>query len=56
MVTMREVQAISRKGSEPSENPQRLYARPVNDGMIQSDLHGDMQSQAETPWPTAKWL
>ncbi len=28
MVTMHGVQAISRKDSERSENPQRLYARP----------------------------
>jgi hypothetical protein len=48
---MHGVQAISRKGSERSENPQRLYARPIQDGMRQSDLHGDMQSQTETSWP-----
>jgi len=47
---MHGVQAISRKDSERSENPQRLYARPSN-GMRQSDLHGDMQSQTETIWP-----
>ena len=35
------------------ENPQRLYARPGN-GMIQSDLHGNVQSAAEmtAPAPT----
>jgi hypothetical protein len=52
MVTMHGVQAISRKDSERSENPQRLYARLVGtDEMRQSDLHGDMQSQTETIWP-----
>jgi hypothetical protein len=50
---MQGVQAISRKDSERSENPQRLYARPspIRNGMRQSDLHGDMQSQTETIWP-----
>ena len=51
-VTKRWVQAISRKDPEQSGNPQRLYARPVDDdGMRKSDLHGDMQSQTETIWP-----
>ena len=43
-----------------SENPQRLYAEhPIcpeaaASGMkIQSELHGDMQSQAEMTWPPA---
>jgi LAGLIDADG endonuclease len=35
------------------ENPQRLYAGP-SDGMRQSDLYGDMQSQTETIWPSLK--
>ena len=34
------------------ENPQRLYARPSGSGrMIQSGLHGNMQSAAEMPVP-----
>ena len=34
------------------ENPQRLYARPPGEGrMIQSGLHGNMQSAAEMPAP-----
>jgi hypothetical protein len=34
------------------ENPQRLYARPPgNERMIQSGLHGNMQSAAEMPAP-----
>ena len=67
LVTTHGVQAISRKDSERSENPQRLYARPISggepcgppdhwNGMRQSDLHGDMQSQTETIWPSAKLL
>jgi hypothetical protein len=36
-------------------DPQRLYARharPLRGGVMrQSELHGDMQSQAETTWP-----
>jgi LAGLIDADG endonuclease len=35
------------------QNPQRLHARqgPVRAWKIQSELHGDMQSQAEMTWP-----
>jgi len=34
------------------ENPQRLHARPPREGpMIQSGLHGNMQSAAEMPAP-----
>ena len=35
------------------ENPQRLHARqgPAGAWKIQSELHGDMQSQAEMTWP-----
>jgi len=39
-------------------NPQRPYAEhpPVELGAVKiwSDLHGDMQSQAEMTWPTAQ--
>ena len=37
-----------------NQNPQRLYAgHPGQTGMkIQSELHGDMQSQAEMTWPS----
>ena len=47
------VQMISRKDSKESfENPQRLYARPSENGrMIQSGLHGNMQSAAEMSAP-----
>ena len=35
-----------------SQNPQRLYARRGFEApKIQSELHGDMQSQAEMTWP-----
>jgi hypothetical protein len=36
-----------------SENPQRLHAEhPLPTGVkVQSELHGDMQSQAEMTWP-----
>ena len=40
---------------KPRQDPQRLHARPapkVGAVKIQSDLHGDMQSQAEMPWPS----
>ena len=34
------------------QNPQRLYAGPgLRARKIQSELHGDMQSQAEMTWP-----
>jgi LAGLIDADG DNA endonuclease family protein len=33
------------------QNPQRLYAGPGKARKIQSELHGDMQSQAEMTWP-----
>ena len=34
------------------QNPQRLYAgQGENARKIQSELHGDMQSQAEMSWP-----
>ena len=35
-------------------NPQRPYARHHAKHVVKiwSDLHGDMQSQAEMPWPT----
>ena len=38
------------------QNPQRPYAKPREEipGMIWSDLHGDMQSQAEMSWPDRK--
>ncbi len=33
-------------------NPQRLHARQGREAWkIQSELHGDMQSQAEMTWP-----
>jgi len=37
----------------PFRDPQRLYAerRLRRATKIQSDLHGDMQSQAEMTWP-----
>jgi hypothetical protein len=47
---MHGAQTISRKDSDRSENPQRLYAR-LRDEMRQSELHGDMQSQTDTIWP-----
>ena len=35
------------------QNPQRLHARQgENARKIQSELHGDMQSQAEMTWPS----
>jgi hypothetical protein len=35
------------------QNPQRLHARPGREAWkIQSELHGDMQSQAEMTWPS----
>jgi hypothetical protein len=37
------------------QNPQRLYARQGRKARkIQSELHGDMQSQAEMTWPPSK--
>jgi hypothetical protein len=37
------------------KNPQRPYAEHcVTTVKIWSDLHGDMQSQAEMPWPTTR--
>ncbi len=34
------------------QNPQRLHARQGREAWkIQSELHGDMQSQAEMTWP-----
>ncbi len=50
---MRRVRTISRKGSPPGENPQRLYAGPGSARKIQSELYGDMQSQAEMTWPSS---
>ena len=36
------------------QNPQRLYAgQGRNARKIQSELHGDMQSQAEMSWPSS---
>ena len=40
-----------------NQNPQRPYAkhpRRITRVKIWSDLHGDMQSQAEMPWPLAQ--
>ncbi len=38
-------------------NPQRLYARQGREAWkIQSELHGDMQSQAEMTWPLSTQL
>jgi LAGLIDADG endonuclease len=37
------------------QNPQRLHARQGREARkIQSELHGDMQSQAEMTWPSSK--
>ena len=38
------------------QNPQRLHARqgPQRAWKIQSELHGDMQSQAEMTWPPSR--
>ena len=37
------------------QNPQRLYAEHLHKQMkIQSELHGDMQSQAEMTWPPTR--
>jgi hypothetical protein len=37
---------------ETERDPQRLHARRrLRAAKIQSDLHGDMQSQAEMTWP-----
>jgi LAGLIDADG endonuclease len=37
------------------QNPQRLYAGPgPRARKIQSELHGDMQSQAEMTWPSSE--
>jgi len=37
------------------QNPQRLYAEHLQQQMkIQSELHGDMQSQAEMTWPPTR--
>ena len=47
-VKMRRVRTISREDSPSGENPQRLHARQGREARkIQSELHGDMQSQAE---------
>jgi hypothetical protein len=36
------------------QNPQRLHARQGREAWkIQSELHGDMQSQAEMTWPSS---
>src|SRR5262249_6572363 len=36
------------------QNPQRLHARQGREARkIQSELHGDMQSQAEMTWPSS---
>jgi hypothetical protein len=38
-------------------NPQRLHARQGREAWkIQSELHGDMQSQAEMTWPLSNEL
>jgi hypothetical protein len=37
------------------QNPQRLYAGQGSALKIQSELHGDMQSQAEMTWPPVLW-
>ena len=56
-VTIRPVRTISRKlDVKPRQDPSEddLHARPAPQSgavKIQSDLHGDMQSQAEMPWP-----
>jgi hypothetical protein len=41
-----------------ARNPQRPYARlrKAIPKMIWPDLHGDMQSQAETTWPPSQQL
>jgi len=57
-VTMRQVRTISRKGwaGASVQNPQRPYAGHRNTPVKRwSDLHGDMQSQAEREmtWPLA---
>jgi hypothetical protein len=38
------------------ENPQRPYAEHREAVKIWSDLHGDMQSQAEMTWPPTEAL
>jgi hypothetical protein len=50
---MRRVRTISREVLWPEAmTPQRLYAgRGPQASKIQSELHGDMQSQAEMTWP-----
>ena len=52
---MRQVRSISRKDwFVQNQNPQRPYAEhPHRDVSVKiwSDLHGDMQSQAEMTWP-----
>ena len=58
VVTMCRVGTISRKpAGEAHGDPQRLHARPGYDPVkIQSDLHGDMQSQTEMFWSlTGNW-
>ena len=46
-------------GYASAQNPQRLHARregPRPLAKIQSELHGDMQSQAEMTWPSSPGL
>ncbi len=51
---MRPVRTISREGPSSDGNPQRLHARQGRKARkIQSELHGDMQSQAEMTWPSS---
>ena len=52
---MRRVRTISREvlWRESAMTPQRLHARQgLRAWKIQSELHGDMQSQAEMSWPS----
>jgi hypothetical protein len=51
-VTICPVRSISRKDWTFIQNPQRPYAEHQARLVKRwSDLHGDMQSQAEMPWP-----
>ena len=54
-MTIRPVGTISRKPEEPlwgsSETVREARATICGGVMSQSELHGDMQSQAEMTWP-----
>ena len=48
---------LIREPQPMSPNPQRPYAKHLAELKVKiwSDLHGDMQSQAEMSWPPAIW-